>query len=366
MKHFILVIGHDYRLTGLEFRRVCNNRMLQIETENKKNEDIMFHVIDFQKGKIFTREINYPSGVKTKKPFQVAASFKPITRANYKDYSFKDGQVGTLSILDVYKTVQEIGEKEPNSLFELSIISHGYEYGPILVNSYDDGRSGDLEIPSSLRDPDDKDPRPKDFNPSNMDTKSLSNFQNAFNASGFIWIWGCNFPRPIHEFLYKMEHNGSYKQNGLDDEVVFKFRNLKDFNVTSLEIVLFGELERFPDKRNVEIKFKYIKEYVCKLNSITFNQIIATKTKVKTFGPLLGTYTDFDAGRSGQMHVVGGAHLTFYKNYFGFTFDKFIRGTGTRGYGEYKPDFACIAATPPVGTVYPTRGGQSSPMPVPD
>ena len=140
MKHFIFVIGYDYRLSGLEYRRVCYNRIKLIESQNKKKDDLMFHVFDFEKGKIITWEINYPSGVKTKKPLP-DISFNTITPSNYKDYAFKDGQTGTLSILDVYKAIQEIGENEPGSLFELSIISHAYWWGPILVNSYDDNKA---------------------------------------------------------------------------------------------------------------------------------------------------------------------------------------------------------------------------------
>ena len=224
---------------------------------------------------------------------------------------------------------------------------------------------GDTPIPPSLRDPDDKDPRPKDFDPPNMNTKSLSNFHNAFSPSGFIWIWGCSFPKIMHELLTIIETNSRYKPNGLDDEVVFNLKNLANYQVNSLEIILFEELDRFPNKRNIEIKFKYLKEYFCKANISTFNHIIAKKTGIRTFGALVATYADFQPAKSGLMYVEGARHFRFYKNYLGFNFDQFVRGPFGLGYGEFKPDYECDTPNPPVTSVYPSRGGRKNPMPQP-
>jgi len=68
-----------------------------------------------------------------------------------------------------------------------------------------------------------------------MDATALSNFQNAFSKDSYIWIWGCAFPRLVHEILHKIEGHPTYKERGLGDDTVFKIKNLNSAQADYLE-----------------------------------------------------------------------------------------------------------------------------------
>jgi hypothetical protein len=362
VKTYILVAGIDYEFKGVDFRLFSDNRMKRIMLANKKKDDLTFMIFDFKKGEVFTNKVTYPGGKQTENKSTLSPSpFTPLTRANFDrfvvagetHFKFKDGQHGTMSILDIYKAVQKIGTDSPNTLMELSFFSHAYMGGPILVNSFDDSTMNFLlgtgtipfPLPANMRDPDDMDPRgTKDFIAPTMDATALTDFQNAFDPNGHIWIWGCAFPRLVHEILYKIEHNPSYKDSGLGDDVIFKITNFNNSQAELLERALLVELGGpFPDKKKIEIKFKFLKYFFCKVTVASYSHKIAEQSKVKTYGGVMGTYSEYDTGHLALMRVEPSftRHFTFYKNYLGFNFDP-----EGRWYGEYKPTFTCAVPTP--------------------
>jgi hypothetical protein len=363
MKTIILVAGVDYEFKGVNFRIFCDNRMKRLINSNTKKEDFTFQIFDFRTGAVVTHEITYPKGKKTVKMTTLTPSpFKPITQANYDSsvtatgethYTFKNGQVDKMSILNIYKAVQSVGVNAPNTLLELSFFSHAYMGGPILVNSFEDGYVDvplagvmiPVPLPSAARDPDDMDPRgSKDFIPPIMDATALDNFQKAFHSDGFIWIWGCAFPRLVHEILHKLEHHRLYKDSGIGNDVIFKFTNFTTPQAVLLERGLLSELGGpFPDRSDIEIKFKLLKHFFCKMTIASYSQHIATAAKVKAFGGVMGTYSEYDTGALPLMSVHKGftRHFAFYKNYLGLDFDP-----EGRKYGEYKPGFTCTTPTP--------------------
>jgi hypothetical protein len=364
MRHFILVAGVDYESKGFPFRANCDSRMKRILAANKVKEEMTFEIFDVRKGEVVTHEVTYPSGKPADKVTKLTPSpFKSISKANYDrvehggetHYRFKDGQTDIMSILDVYKAVQKVGANAPNTLVELSFFSHAWMGGPILVNSYDDGImqvtiSGQrgpalIALPPTARDPDDMDPRAsKDFIAPTMDAAALASFQKAFHKDGYVWIWGCAFPRVIHEMLHKIERNPAYKDSGLGDDVVFKIKNFSTDQAALFENVLKDVLGGpFPNKKNIEVKFKYIKYFFCLVTVASYTHHIAKNAKVKAYGAVMGTYSARDSGTLPLWHVYKGfaKHFTFYKNYLGFEFDP-----EGRKYGIYKPDFACTPPSP--------------------
>jgi hypothetical protein len=363
MRHTILVAGVDYGHLpkGVNFRIFCDSRVKRILARNTKKEDLTFQIFDFRRGEVATHEFTYPAGKRVEKTTKLTPSpFKSISRANYDVSSggeprFKDGQRDTMSVLDIYRAVQKVGIDAPGTLAELSIFSHGWWAGPILVNSHDDGHINVITPPSTVpapfplppgaRDPDDMDPRPTDFTPPTMDAAALSNFQNAFSKDGYIWIWGCAFPRLVHEILHKIEGHPTYKERGLGDDTVFKIKNLNSAQAVYLENGVWRALGgRFPDKRNIEIKFKFLKYFFCQMTEASYSHHLAKNSKVRVYGAVQGTYADYDSGSLPLMHVYTqgfARHFTFYKNYLGFNFDP-----EGRKYGEYKPGFTCTAPSP--------------------
>ena len=355
MKTIVLVAGVDYEFKGVKMRLFCDNRMKRLIARNKAKEELTFIIFDFTLGEVKTHKITFPGGKQTASVSTLSPSpFKPIERANYdritidgeSHMEFKPGQRDKMSILDVYKEVQRIGVAAPGTLVELSVFSHAYIGGPILVNSKDDGFDSlvgppRVRLSASERDPDDMDPRVSDFVAPTMDTTALDHFQKAFHTDGFIWIWGCAFPRVVHEILYKLERHKSYRDSGVGDDTLFTFTNFRDKHVESLQRRL-GTV--FPDRKKIEIKFKFLKHYFCRATTESYNHHLAKNSKVKVFAGVMGTYSDYDKGHLALMRVfVPGfrRHFTFYKNYLGFTFDP-----EGRNYGEYKPGFTCTTPSP--------------------
>jgi len=352
MKRFILVGGFDYERKGVDFRIFCNSRVKRMVAANSAKEEMSFQVFDVGKGEVVTHDVSYPGGKKSEsvartQPFVAitASHYDRIGTAGDVHFRFKDGQSGMMSVTDVYAAVRTIGASNPGELFELSFFSHAWHGGPILLNSYDDGVvTGPPAAPGgpptvtavgAARDPDDKDPRPKDFLPPNMTTAQLKEFQDAYRPDGYSWSWGCAFPRLIHEILHKLEQHRDYRASGLADDKEFKFTNLRAEHISLLEVWL-GIFLLNP--RDVRLEFKELKRFFCLATQASYTHHLAVQSKRKAFGGVMGTYSEYDTGRLPLMHVEPsfGRHFKFYENYLGFKFDP-----EGRKYGEFSPTFSC-------------------------
>jgi hypothetical protein len=359
MKQLVLVAGMDYEFHGVDFRIYCDSRVKRTVAANRAKQDLTFTIFDVRRAEVVTHEVTYPAGKRTQKVSKLTPSpFKALSRANFDrflvngeaHFRLKDSQRGLMSILDVYQAVQKIGVDAPGTLAELSIFSHGFMGGPILVNSTDDGvmnvrippmsSSFRVVLAAAARDPDDFDARIKDFSAPTMDAAALADFTNAFHADGHIWIWGCAFPRVVHEILHKIEHHPAYRPRGLGDDVRFRFRNLSDYQAEVLETGLQGVVPPFPDRRNIELEFKFLKHFACRVTRAGFSQQVASRTGITTYGAPMGTYSEYDKGPLPLMHVHKGftRHFTFYKNYLGFAFDP-----EGKKYAKHIPGFTCPA-----------------------
>lgn len=368
MDQYIFVGGMDYEFSGVDFRIFCDNRLKRIQAANTAKKDLKFQIFDVRRGEVVVNETTYPKGVKTEKVTKTKP-FDALSRANFNaaatpsggtHYTFKERQDKAMSILDIYDAVQKVGTGDPGTLRELSIFSHAWMGGPILVNSYDD-RTGHFDVPMPMglppvtmpytvagtaRDPDDKDPRAQyDFIPPTMDAAALVNFQKAFHPDGIIWIWGCGFPRLVHEILHKIEHNSVYKKAGLGDAVEFTFTNLSNDHIDLLEKVLKPLIGAFPDRKKVVVKFKFLKYFFCVVTTSSYSHQLARNSKVKVFGAVMGTYAEYDTtGPLPLMSIFNGfgAHFDFYENYLGFKYD-----AEGRHYGAYEPGFSCAKPSVP-------------------
>lgn len=93
----------------------------------------------------------------------------------------------TLSITNIYDTVRHC---PADSVLEVSIFSHAFIRGPVLINT------SDTNGPTGNRDPKDMDGRPKDFT-SNMGepaagANALKDFIKNFDKKGHFRVYGCN------------------------------------------------------------------------------------------------------------------------------------------------------------------------------
>lgn len=360
MKRYVFVGGVDYEFKGVDFRIFCDNRMQRTIRANRARADLTFEIYDFRRGEVATNEVTYSGGQKTENRSS-RSPFDPVSKSNYDrvrsggetHYRFKPGQHGVMSITDVYEAVQDIGANHAGTLQELSVFSHGWMGGPILVNSYDDrsavvpvpttspAASGFITytVPATNRDPDDKDPRGQlDFIAPTMDATELGNFRDAFASDGYAWLWGCSFPKLVHQVLTKIERNSAYRSRGLGNDVEFTFTNLNDEQAQLLERLLGPLVGPFPNRRRIQVEFEYLKYFLCTMNQSTYSHQLAEQGRVRTYAAPLGTYSEYEKGRLPLMRVHPGftRHFGFYENYLGFSFDP-----EGRKYVAYEPGFSC-------------------------
>jgi hypothetical protein len=368
MKQHILVAGVQFAYKDLAnlrkhpqpFDKCCEKRKSMLieqheKDENKTKEDLIFFTFSFTMGKVTKDEIRYSAGrAEPSLPKYVSPlDLKPITELSYYKNEegkirFKPNQKDKMSIKDVYQKVTEIA---PNSLWELSIFSHSHYIGPILVNS-------DTRNPRGKRDPSDKDARISDFEDYNMHPDDFVKFRKAFNPSSSVRIWGCNYYDYWGEILKEIVKHPLYlRYNGkVGGEEVFTLTNLSTEAAESLEDVVgkqnIKEYNTYntynKDKKNIKIKFKWLKYYICYGNVECYPYYICRKAEIKTYGGLIGTQSRID-DVTGLMRV-GGSYakqLEFYKKSLNFEVEK------ESGYGVFYPpkakgfDYERVEIIPP-------------------
>lgn len=107
-----------------------------------------------------------------------------IARPKDDDALARRQKADSISIVDVYRHMSELGRASRGCVRQLHFFSHAWLRGPVLQNTSDmnDGTS-------KLRDPTDKDPRTKDFLPVNL--AQYSSLPDAFDANTLVKNWGC-------------------------------------------------------------------------------------------------------------------------------------------------------------------------------
>jgi hypothetical protein len=119
-----------------------------------------------------------------------------------------DPKLRTLSIVDVYNHVLA---SPPGSVVELSIFSHAFARGPILLNTKDDDKDT-YDKPHGKRDPKDVDGRLKDFGPEEMPPDKMKKFRAAFGAKPVLWIWGCDGESRCWDVYQELRKSPSWKK----------------------------------------------------------------------------------------------------------------------------------------------------------
>ncbi|MBO0901166.1 hypothetical protein J1G43_14465 [Cellulomonas sp. zg-ZUI22] len=361
MKQYVLVAGVDYEFKGVDFRVIADRRRAWLERRNTKKEDLRFVTMDVRSGEVQVRTVTFAGGRRTE-AVTATKAFTPVTRASYATSGghtrFKPNQPGVMGITDVFHRVVTIGAISPGTVMELSIFSHGWMGGPILVNSTDD-RTHEVAVPMPIgppvvtlvpvagtsRDPDDKDGRSGlDFRAPTMDTADLDSFRKAFHTDGISWLWGCAFPKVVNHSLWAMQHAPTYRSSGLAEDTVLRLDDVTPDDVASLEDVLHPLLGTFPSRQTITLKFGFLRWAFCAKNQSSYAVALAAATQRPVRAALLGTYAEYDTTGDMLMNVPAkfGAHFAFYKNYLGLPLDP-----EGRRYGVYPPALVCAPAPAP-------------------
>jgi hypothetical protein len=355
VKQVLLVAGVDFEFAGVDFRSLADNRRRLVERRNTAREELRFTTMDARSGQVEVREVTFPAG-KRSESVTTTTPFTAVGRTSYATAGghtrFKPGQDTVMSITDVYAAVRAVGSSAPGTLVELSIFSHGWMGGPILVDSDDDrvvevsvpmpgGRPPvvtTIAVPGTTRDPDDKDARAAlDFIAPTMDAAALTLFRAAFASDGFAWLWGCAFPRVVHHTLWAMEHAKAYRSSGLADDTVLDMPAVTGEDVDFLRSLLTGKVA-LPSRTSASVPFAFMRWAICAANQSCYAFQLAVAAGVAVRAAALGTYAEYDTVGDRLMNVPAsfGAHFDFYRNYLGLTFDP-----EGRRYAVYRSTLSC-------------------------
>ncbi len=277
LKQYVMISGLDYH-DFWTFGAYADKRKAKLLAAKTAKEDMVFYMFDFLKGKI--RCLSYKDG----KGEQVTEkSFDPITKDNYKNKYFRSEGKKTLSKMDIYPVIEEIGRKDPGTLYELHVFSHAYWNGPILANS--------------TKGADDIDMRIDDITSALWDKVVLG---RAFHTTGIVKLWGCAFPRDINALYSAFRKHKNYKTSGtIPDDTVFDYPAdhfwYKPNGAEAVDLTLFinnilGTMYLSRDK--VSLTFLQIKKIVSYHYLFTFATAIAYWWRVKVQAALPATYAE--------------------------------------------------------------------------
>ena len=278
-----------------------------------------------------------------------------VTAANYSTglghhARFDTNRAGRMSITDLYTAVQAIGADPATkgSLTEVSVFSHGFFEGPILVNS-DDGNTG------AARDANDKDARvDKDFKPTNMTAAQATSFKAAFSASGLWWSWGCAFTESYRQVtarfiaspLYRKTPTGKLKDT---DKFTFEFPQAMADGFYDDDTTFFPQdTKRTKAGATVMKTLKFertvrqIKDFFLRGVSDSYSHAVARAAGVPARGACLGTYSDYEKGVKAPLMIIPQSfklyktdfrrYIAMWVNVLGFSTDP-----DHRGYCIYPP-----------------------------
>jgi hypothetical protein len=263
---------------------------------------------------------------KTVKRFQAvtAKSYDPLDDG----WAFREGQPDVMSIVDVYRFVED---QAKHTVFELSIFCHAWEGGPVMVDSYDDRSYKDASgkrvwIRDEARDPDDKDGRARDFDPVN---RNLAKFRDAFNPAAEFRIWGCNHTDRDVDLFKRLFMHKDYRRSGMKDglalQLVLPANYDLEYTTRGLPVAkgklscTFGDLRRYFEG---ELKSGY-------------NAKAAKGAGVKLLGGAPGNGSTFGKTAEFPMVIVAtpghnSRIVEFYREYLGVSFD-------AASFAEYPP-----------------------------
>src|SRR5579872_3343502 len=349
----IIMAGFDYQGGGVDFGALALNRQKRLIAASPR---ISVTLLNVSAGTTTVSAMTPNAQGVLVRTVTSNATHSAVTAKNYSGglkhgARFDTDQAGRMSITDLYAAVIAVGADKTvaGSLAEVSVFSHGFFQGPILVNSHDGNAAG------AARDPNDKDARGgKDFKPPNMTAAQLASFRAAWASTGFWLTWGCAFTssyrqvtaRLIASPLYRTTPPGRLKDT---DKITFEFTQDMADSFYSDDTVFFPQqttVNRAGATVMKTLKFektvKEIKEFFQRGVADSYNNMVAKAAQVKSRGAFIGTYADYEKGvRLPLMLIprdvqVYGTDFSRYVNMWVQVLG-FAQDPEGRGYGIYPP-----------------------------
>jgi hypothetical protein len=357
--HVVLLAGFDFMSLwsrarfAISFEQMCLNRLSVLIRRGGARDPRRVTLFDVRAGQVRYLE----RGGKTE-TWRLVRQLEPIRAELYRYEGINRAWVidkqhsshrDALSITHLYQYLTAIGERDPGSIAELSIFSHGSSIGPRLLNSSDD-------LPDDTRrDPSDHDGRRyKDFDPQNL---ALPAFQRAFGEGSFIWFWACAAAHAPIDVIRQLLRNRRFQRQSaagtLDSSAAFPFRFTQKKADEYFWIDPFFP-QKGPDGQAALRFERSVASVVAFLRGrmeSTYSQKIARASGSPCFGALPGTWVRFERESPWLFRVPVGEDLVRssdgkrVKDY-GPIVDFYRRVVGVqtdpegRGYMKYQPDRA--------------------------
>jgi len=352
-KYVILVAGYEYHNGRTNIATIAKRRANYLVRQNRAwrtDPNVNFILFDVRFGRIDKGMVN--NGIITwateNDRFDAINSGTHYTT----DRKFIQANTNVMSITDAYEYIQNIGENEPGTVHEFSIIGHGWRGGPVIVNTYERNVFRANGARASARDPWDKDGRKKDTNVTNMGFENWLHYKRAFTNTGHIWVWGCAASRRYKTVIQKVMRSPEFRakrygrhldtdaftltfsqqfaENNFAYDPQFFFRSRRAGTIT----------ERQFTRTLLEVKHFLIRGLVH-----TYSGQMAYNTKIKTYAALPGTGADYERGGARARRIMV---VPKNRNVYGYSFSQIVRFYKTylgisedpenRGYALYDPE----------------------------
>lgn len=238
-------------------------------------------------------------------PFVTELGTGPVDRAEWyrrrawdtawlDQYARRPHRSRLLSVIDVYRRIEEIGRNAPYTLAELQLwghassSAHGRDSGTAFANTDHVTISG---RPDGRRHPLDLDARAsRDFDRRTIDRRL---FRMAFARGAMSIVWGCNWSRPYFDILNQTMQQ--LKGKSLDDDAQFVFSWREG---TGGRVDWFRQILGVPanaSTKNIKKDGKFVREMVGKYLRDTYMQQLANLTSRCVAGGVPGVGSDYDA-----------------------------------------------------------------------
>lgn len=351
----LIMAGFDYQGGGIDFASMARNRQARLLAASPQ---LTVTIMDVGAGTTTVSAMTPDAKGKLTRSVTTSKTNDPVTAKNYSTglghhTRFDKDPAGRMSITDLYAAVRAIGGARDmvGSLTEVSVFSHGFFGGPILVNS-DDGSS------TVARDQNDKDARAeKDFKDPNMTTAQLAAFKAAFAANAFWWNWGCTFTASYRQVTHRFINSPIYRRTPAGtlkdtDKVKFDFPQDMAQDIYGDDTVFFPQAVQAGGKNAGKFKeltfertVKEIKDFFLRGVRDTYHVAVGKAAGAQARGAFLGTYADYESNDPSiklplmaiprSVRVYGTdftRYLTMWVKDLGFTMDP-----ENHGYGIYPP-----------------------------
>lgn len=284
---YILVAAFNYSTRKYSFSSYATAYRNKIIAANSSQTNV-FIMIDFA-GSIKYYENNT---LKAQKNYETIGSVNyPYT--DNKDFYFNQ-KTGYITKNTIYDLIIAIGTSNPGQLKDVSIFSHAYYAGPILVNTYEVGSSeyDDYKL-------DDTNYEDVDFRKDDVTNIDATKFKAAFSSNGMVKIWGCNSDAHINYFVKKILASPTYKSDGSTlDTAIFTINDATYYGTKVSS--RFSAFINSVTGNQITISMLNVKKLFAFEYVDSFAAVLAEKTDVTVQSALPGTYASIGDAQTGE------------------------------------------------------------------